>query len=91
VRLRSAQVAGAAAGTAEQREWRCNECGTLLGVLKQGRLHIRVSHGRARQAEYLVGLPAFCTCEHCHSPNEIRDIAAALERTVARNIAFRKA
>lgn len=48
-------------------EWRCKECGKLLGEIEGTRLHIRVSRGR----EYLVGLPVTSVCRGCHSLNEL--------------------
>ena len=56
------------------REWRCGECGKLLGVVDEGRLHIRFARGH----EYRVGLPATGICRGCRRLNELqgRDLAA---------------
>lgn len=50
-------------------EWRCVQCGQLLAVLREGRLHIRFARGH----EYLVGFPATSKCRSCGSLNEVRD------------------
>ena len=50
----------------QDHEWRCSQCGKLLGVLKEGRLHIRF----ARCHEYLVGFPATGTCRKCGTLNQ---------------------
>lgn len=50
-----------------KREWRCSECGHLLGVLEGNRLHIRFARGH----EYIVGLPVTCVCRTCRSVNEL--------------------
>jgi len=47
-------------------EWRCTQCGKLLGVIKNDRIHIRF----ARTHEYFVGQPAYCTCRACGTLNE---------------------
>jgi len=49
-----------------EREWRCTQCGKLLGVLKGKRLHIRF----ACSHEYLVGFPATGICRCCGTLNE---------------------
>jgi len=48
-------------------EWRCAECGKLLGVHTQGRLHIRYRGGN----EYLVGFPVTGRCQACQRLNEV--------------------
>ena len=52
-----------------EREWRCEECGKLMGTLKGDRLHIRF----ARSHEYRVSLPAAGICRGCHRLNELRE------------------
>ena len=47
----------------DDREWRCRRCGKLLGVIRDDRLHIRFAQGH----EYLVALPATCTCRGCRT------------------------
>ena len=49
-----------------KQEWRCSQCGKLLGVLKGERLHIKF----ARCHEYLVGFPATGVCRNCGTLNE---------------------
>lgn len=50
------------------REWRCTQCGKLLGVFEGERLHIRFARGH----EYLVGLPTTGACRCCRTLNELR-------------------
>lgn len=50
-------------------EWRCSRCEKLLGVLREGRLHLRFARG----CEYLVGLPATGACRGCRTLNELRE------------------
>lgn len=45
-------------------DWRCLECGKLLGVRRGGKLHVRV-HGH----DYLVTLPAEAVCRGCGTVN----------------------
>jgi hypothetical protein len=49
-----------------RKEWRCTSCGKLLGVLRDGRLHLRFARGH----EYLVGFPATSVCRACRALNE---------------------
>lgn len=53
-----------------EKEWRCSRCGKLLGVLRDGRLHLRFARGH----EYLVGFPATSVCRGCRTLNELRDL-----------------
>lgn len=53
-------------------EWRCSCCGKLLGVLRNGELHLRFSQGH----EYLVALPATCTCRCCKTLNRMGPLRA---------------
>jgi ribosomal protein S27E len=48
------------------REWRCTQCGKLLGRTEGGRLRVRFS----RKHEYMVALPATATCWGCGALNE---------------------
>lgn len=45
-------------------EWRCLECGKLLGIRRSGRLHIRMAGH-----DYSVTLPAEATCRGCGASN----------------------
>ena len=51
-----------------RNEWRCDDCGKLLGILRDGRLYIRFSRG----PQYLVGFPATSSCPGCGAMNEHR-------------------
>lgn len=49
-----------------RNEWRCVQCGKLLGILAGERLHIRYERGN----EYLATLPITATCRKCGTLNE---------------------
>lgn len=48
-------------------EWRCNSCAKLLGVCRDGQMHLRFARGH----EYLVGFPVVATCRGCGSLNTV--------------------
>lgn len=50
-------------------EWRCSQCGKLLGVANENRLHIRFSRGH----EYMVGYPVTGICRGCQTMNEVAE------------------
>ncbi len=50
----------------KRNAWRCWKCGLILGIVRGGRLHIKVRRG----AEYLVGLPVWTACSQCTAQNE---------------------
>jgi hypothetical protein len=50
-----------------EKEWRCARCKKLLGILCDGRLHLRFARGH----EYLVGFPATSVCRGCRTLNEL--------------------
>ena len=52
-----------------EKEWRCTRCHKLLGVLHEGRLHLRFTRGH----EYLVGFPATGVCRACRTLNEMKE------------------
>lgn len=52
------------AGTAN--DWRCMGCGKLLGVRRDGVMHLSFARGH----EYLVSLPATATCRGCGTLNQ---------------------
>ncbi len=45
--------------------WRCTSCNKLLGVRRDGRMHLRF----ARSHEYLAGFPITATCRGCGTLN----------------------
>lgn len=47
-------------------EWRCTCCGKLLGVCRDGRMHLRFARGH----EYLTGYPVQAICRGCSTLNE---------------------
>ncbi len=50
-----------------KQEWRCIRCGKLLGVVEDGRLHIRFARGH----DYMVGFPVSSVCRGCNALNEL--------------------
>lgn len=48
-------------------EWRCRRCDKLLGVCRDGRMHLRFARGH----EYFVGFPVAATCRGCGSLNQV--------------------
>jgi len=54
-----------AIGVTPISEWRCTQCGKLLGMAKGSQLHIRVQKNR----EYLVGFPVTANCHGCGTLN----------------------
>lgn len=46
-------------------EWRCTSCAKLLGVCRDGQMHLRFARGH----EYLVGFPVVATCRGCATLN----------------------
>jgi len=61
------------------QEWRCNQCGRLLGQLLDGRLHLQIARGRA----YLVGFPVTTACLGCRALNELATANALVARPKA--------
>ena len=52
--------------TTSEEKWRCSHCGKLLGIVRDGRLHLRFARGH----EYMVGFPATGVCRGCRTLNE---------------------
>lgn len=40
------------------RQWRCTSCNKLLGIYRDGQMHIRTSRG----LEYMTGFPVMSAC-----------------------------
>ncbi|MFI5298769.1 MAG: hypothetical protein ACHREM_11790 [Polyangiales bacterium] len=49
-----------------EREWRCDTCSTLLGVERNGRLHLKY-----KTAQYVVKGPVMAVCRRCAGISEI--------------------
>ena len=47
-------------------EWRCTQCDKLLGVCRDGQMHLRFARGH----EYFVGFPVVATCRGCGTLNK---------------------
>lgn len=52
--------------TSSNPEWRCTRCDKLLGVCRDGRMHLRFARGH----EYLVGFPVQAICRGCGTLNQ---------------------
>lgn len=52
--------------TTSDAEWRCTRCDKLLGVCRDGRMHLRFARGH----EYFVGFPVVATCRGCGTLNQ---------------------
>jgi hypothetical protein len=48
-----------------EREWRCSSCGTLLGLERRGRLHLKY-----KTAQYIVQGLVMAVCRRCASISE---------------------
>lgn len=55
----------------QNSDWRCTRCEKLLGVGRDGRMHLRFARGH----EYLVGFPVQATCRGCGTLNQATDPA----------------
>ena len=52
--------------TTSNGEWRCTQCDKLLGVRRDGQMHLRFARGH----EYFVGFPVVATCRGCGTLNK---------------------
>ena len=60
-------TAGCGARSADMSaDWRCSCCGKLLGIRRDGLMHLSFARGH----EYLVSYPATATCRRCGAPNQ---------------------
>lgn len=48
-----------------EKEWRCRRCETLLGVWRNGKLHLQY-----KKAQYLVNGQVLAVCRNCAAVNE---------------------
>ena len=51
--------------TTHNSDWRCTRCDKLLGVCRDGRMHLRFARGH----EYFVAFPLVATCRGCGTLN----------------------
>jgi hypothetical protein len=61
---RDRPISGAFPSDLEPCEWRCQECGKLLGVRHGALLHIRF-----QRHCYIASLPVEAVCRGCGTPN----------------------
>jgi RNase P subunit RPR2 len=52
-------------------DWRCTRCDKLLGICRDGRMHLRFARGH----EYFVSFPVVATCRGCGTLNQVTDSA----------------
>lgn len=50
-----------------EREWRCRKCGGLLGVERDGRIHLK-----HKRAQFVVTGVVLAVCPRCAELNETR-------------------
>lgn len=65
-----------------EKEWRCKECETLLGVEQGARLHLRY-----KQAQYVIDggdYSVIAVCRNCSTVNERVKPEGSSERATAR-------
>lgn len=65
-----------------EKEWRCKECDTLLGVERSERLHLRY-----KQAQYVIDggdFTVLAVCRNCSTVNERNKTENAPERATTR-------
>jgi hypothetical protein len=58
--------AGSGRRHGSHRQWRCTKCNKLLGIYRDGQMHIRTSRG----TEYLTGFPVTSACS-CGTLNRV--------------------
>lgn len=63
--MTSPDTAGSKPATTSSPDFRCTRCDKLLGVCRDGRMHLRFARGH----EYLVGFPVQATCRGCGTLN----------------------
>lgn len=49
-------------------DWRCSRCGALLGIHRDGLMHVSFARGH----EYLFSYPATATCRHCGTMSQTK-------------------
>ncbi|MBB1493238.1 hypothetical protein H5395_17425 [Paracoccus sp. MC1854] len=64
--IRSASAYQTARATGSAADWRCTGCGKLLGIRRDGLMHLSFARGH----EYLVSYPATATCRGCGTLNQ---------------------
>lgn len=49
-------------------DWRCCRCGALLGIHREGGMHVSFARGH----EYLFSYPATATCRRCGTMSQTK-------------------
>lgn len=60
-------------GPATEREWRCPQCGTLHGVVRGGKLHLKY-----KTAQFVVTGHVMAVCRRCSQLSETTVAVAPL-------------
>lgn len=60
--------------TTTSHDWRCTRCQKLLGICRDGRMHLRFSHGH----EYFTGFPVEAICRGCTTLNRFAGATASV-------------
>lgn len=64
--VRSPRAGNATPTAGASADWRCTGCGKLLGIRRDGGMHLSFARGH----EYLVGYPATAICRGCGTLNQ---------------------
>ncbi len=68
-----------------EKEWRCRQCGTLLGVERGGRMHLKY-----KTAQFVVSGSVMAVCRRCSEINEMvvgHNASASDTEGLARSVA----
>ena len=63
----------------DERDWRCRNCRTLLGVERSGRLHLKY-----KNAQFVVEGTVTAVCRRCAELNETQSSRQQDARSIAR-------
>ena len=61
-----------------EEEWRCRKCGTLLGIRRDGRVHVK-----HKRAQFVVRGHVMAVCPRCAELNETETAPSAHPRPAA--------
>lgn len=72
VATRSIRGAGTRPQLPSHSDWRCTRCDKLLGIYREGQMHIQFARGH----QYLASFPVTATCRTCGTLNRATASAA---------------
>ncbi len=61
----STKSAGTRPHNSSKPDWRCTRCDKLLGIYRDGQMHIQFARGH----QYLASFPVTATCRACRTLN----------------------